>query len=180
DLKSTADLLRRGGVIAYPSESVFGIGCLPDQPKAVKRLLSIKRRSAEKGLILLGGSLAQLAPWIFPLDAEQTATISQPRDRATTWVVPARETTPAYLTGNRNTIAIRLTQHPLIQTLCETCNSAIISTSANLTGAAPAQRAQDIDVRLMNKIDLIIDQPCLGEPFPSQIIDLNTGTILRD
>lgn len=180
DLRTVADLLRQGGLIAYPSESVYGIGCLPDNPKAVKRLLDIKRRHSEKGLILVAGSMAQLKTWIAPLDAAEIAKIEEPRERATTWIVPARNTTPELLTGSRPTIAIRISRHPLIKALCKACNSALVSTSANVSGEEAARSAGDIDQRITKKLDLIIDEACLGEARPSQIIDLQSGAILRD
>ena len=180
DILKVAEQLRSGAVIAYPSESVFGLGCLPDRPKAVKRLLSIKKRSSEKGLILVAGSLAQLLTWIEPLDADGMQTVQTPRDRATTWVVPTRSTTPDLLTGGRDTIAIRISRHPLIQALCQACNSALISTSANLSGEAPVTSVNDLDRRVRDKVDLVLHEDCLGENAPSQIIDLHSGQILRD
>lgn len=180
DITAIADRLKSGGIIAYPSESVFGLGCLPDRPKAVKKLLSLKKRSANKGLILVAGSLSQLLTWIAPLTKEQTALIQTPRPRATTWVVAARENTPPLLTGGRDTIAIRISQHPVIRQLCGACNSALISTSANLSGQPPATSANELDKRWASKLDGIIDEPCLGETSPSQIIDLLSGTVIRD
>lgn len=180
DIASIADCLKQGGLIAYPSEAVFGIGCLPDRPKAVKKLLNLKKRSPEKGLILVAGSLSQLLTWVAPLSPDDAAKIQARRPRATTWVVPTRDTTPPLLTGHRDTIAVRISSHPLIQSLCGACNSALISTSANVSGEAPAKTTQELDARLAEKLDLVIDEPCLGEERPSQIIDLRTGIILRD
>lgn len=180
DIELITEVLGQGGVIAYPTETVFGIGCLPSQASSIERLLDIKRRSPDKGLILLAENLDQLTSWIGQIAPDEQGLIETQRARATSWVVPADERAQGLLTGGRDTLAIRLCSHPLVKEICRKCNSPLISTSANLSGQPPATCATEIIEELEKQLDLVVDAPCLGESKPSQIIDLKTQRILRD
>lgn len=179
-IAAAARHLLAGGVIAYPTETVFGLGCLPDNPQALERLFDIKQRPVDKGLILLAASRAQLEPWTADLSDPQWAQISKKQPRATSWIVVATTGIDARLTGNRNAIAIRVTSHPVVQQLCEATGSALVSTSANLSGAPPARSAGELPLSLRNQLDFILDEPCGDDNRPSRIIDLETKAVLRD
>ncbi len=179
-LQDATAALKAGGVIAYPSESVFGLGCLPSRLDAVQRLLTIKGRDQSKGFILVGRQLDDFSPWIAPLSAEQQTRITAPTPRPTTWLVPADSETSPLLTGGSSRIAIRISDHPVIQSLCAQLQQAIISTSANFSGETPARQADKIDANLAAQLDFIVDAPCGQETRPSRICDLASGEILRD
>ncbi|MGV6858250.1 MAG: L-threonylcarbamoyladenylate synthase [bacterium] len=180
EIIKASTVLRRGGVIAYPSESVFGLGCLASNLDAVARLLRIKGRDSSKGFILVGTSLGDFAPWTKPLSASNKARILAPCARPTTWLVPAQPDTSPLLTGHSDLIAIRLSQHPTIQQLSEAVGGALISTSANYSGEPPAQQACEINDNLATLLDFVIDAPCGDAGKPSRIYDLTSNQVLRD
>ena len=112
-LRLAAHLMHRGGVIAYPTEAVYGLGCDPWNGEAVARLLAIKRRDVSKGLILIAADAAQLAPFVEELPAARMAEIRASWPGPHTWLLPARAITPRWLTGRFDTLAVRVTAHPL-------------------------------------------------------------------
>ena len=172
-------IIRQGGVIAYPTETVFGLGCDPFNETAVQRLLEIKHRTAEKGLIIIGSQIKQLSPLLNKLTEQQYQQISQLPDHPTTWIAPKSKNTPDWLTGKHTTIAIRLTTQPIVKALCEKLEHALVSTSANISGFPVAQSALDIYRYFGQKIDGIIyeNNHCLGSP--SEIRHVLSGEILR-
>ncbi|HGG58287.1 MAG TPA: Sua5/YciO/YrdC/YwlC family protein [Gammaproteobacteria bacterium] len=169
DIQAAARSLRAGGVIAYPTEAIQGLGCLPDRPEALRRLLKIKRRHPAKGLILLAAAPAQLEPWTAPLTSAEWRTILTPSRHPTTWIVPAAPDISPLLTGGRPTIAVRITRHPLARQLCLAAGSAIVSTSANLAGQPPTRNPAALDPALTRGLDLVLRGACGSARRPSQI-----------
>lgn len=170
-----------GGVIAYPTEAVFGLGCDPDNEAAVMKLLAIKQRPIEKGLILLAANYSQLRPYIDDSQIQpdiRLAVLSRWPD-AITQIVPANKNTPSYLTGQFTSIAVRVTSQPDVVKLCNALNKPIVSTSANLTGDEPATSVETLDPRLIDKIDYVLAGQTLGYSQPSQIINALTGEVVR-
>ena len=178
-IRRTAACVRAGGVVAYPTEAVFGIGCLPDDDAALERVLRIKRRSWRKGMLIVGASLDQIERWaVFdgsPLLDEILASWPGP----TTWVLPARPRTPARLTGGRHTIAVRWTAHPIAAELCRQAGSALVSTSANPSGRPPLRRAIDVRNTLGRLLDDVLPGPLGCRASPTEIRDGLTGRVLR-
>jgi L-threonylcarbamoyladenylate synthase len=171
--------LRSGGVIAYPTESVFGLGCDPADRKAVYRVLRIKGRPQRKGLILIASDLSQLQPYIAPLNAEQQSRLAQSSTmKPYTWVVPRANDCPRWLTGQHRSIAVRLTTHPLCRKLCRDSGTALVSTSANRSGGRPVKSTRDC-LRRFGSQARVIRGRTGGAKRPSTIADLLTGRILR-
>ena len=131
-----ADALRRGGVIAYPTEAVWGLGCDPFDESAVLRLLAIKQRPVEKGLILIAATLEQLKPLIdvAAVPTDRLADVLSSWPGPYTWVMPATAQAPRWITGQHRGIAVRVSQHPTVVGLCQAYGGALVSTSANLSG----------------------------------------------
>jgi L-threonylcarbamoyladenylate synthase len=175
-----ARIVRQGGLIAYPTETVYGLGCLPTDTAALEKLLALKQRNPDKGLILLGANASQLKPFTRNLTASDWEKISRARQRATTWIVPAAPGLSPLLTGAHNHIALRLSHYDFVRQLCNACQSALVSTSANLSGEPAATRWEDLPRRLLDQLDYVLPGSCAGEARPSRIIDLKTGRILRD
>jgi L-threonylcarbamoyladenylate synthase len=173
------DIILQGGIIAYPTEAVFGLGCLANNEASLQRLLSLKKRSADKGLILIASQIEQLAPYIQPLKPEQIEKILKVHDNATTWLVPATLTTSPLLTGKHQTLAVRITSHPPIRQLCQQLDQPLVSTSANLSHQPAALTTQKVKEYFQEDIDGILDAPIGFQPTPSMIIDLKTGRIIR-
>jgi len=177
-LEQAAALIQAGGLIAYPTEAVFGLGCDPRNSAAVTRLLKLKQRSAEKGLILIAADFQQLKAYLKPLDNDVKQRIQASWPGPNTWLLPAAPTTPKWLTGQHDTLAVRVTAHPVAAALCKKVG-AIVSSSANPSGAAEARSAAEVRGYFNQQIDLIIDAEVGGEKQSSSIRDGLTGAILR-
>lgn len=178
-IKRAVAVLEAGGVIAYPTEAVYGLGCDPLREEAVDRLLAAKVRSAGQGLILIASDFDQLTGL---LDTGDPAAV----DRAlatwpgpVTWVFPARSHVPDWLTGGRGTLAVRVTEHPVANALCAALGRPIVSTSANRSGAEPARDAGAVREQFGKALDYILDAPVGGRVKPSEIRDAMTGRVLR-
>src|SRR5690606_21294007 len=136
DLHNVVPVLQAGGVIAYPTEAVWGLGCDPGNEAAVLKLLALKQRPVEKGMILVAAEPAQLAGWVElqALAEERRQAVLDSWPGASTWIVPAGERAPRWITGQHSGIAVRVSAHPLVQALCRTWGGPLVSTSANLAG----------------------------------------------
>lgn len=167
-------------VIAYPTEAVFGLGCDPRSQSAVEKLLVLKQRPIEKGLILVAPSLTYLLPFIdeSKLEDEHWARLQQRCERPTTWVVPAHAKVSTFLTGAFDSIAIRISDHPAIKLLCEHSGFAITSTSANLTGFEPCRSVAAVRSQFGKNFP-VLDMPLGNASKPSQIRHLISGEMFR-
>ncbi|MDP2561099.1 Sua5/YciO/YrdC/YwlC family protein [Psychrobium sp. 1_MG-2023] len=175
------EIFLNGGIIAYPTEAVFGLGCDPDNEQALQRLLALKQRPAEKGLILLASDFEQLLPYI-DLSGVSAAMQQQILERwpdGITQVVQKNHEISPLLSGKFASIAVRLTSQPDVVALCRAVNRPIVSTSANLTGLPPADSWQSLDPQLVEQVDCVIKGKTLGFDKPSTIIDAITGEEFR-
>jgi len=168
-----------GGLVAYPTEAVYGLGCDPNDGEAVRRLLALKARPEAKGLILIAADWAQLEPYVRPLDPGRMAAISATWPGPVTWLLPARPETPRWLTGDHATLAVRVTAHPLAAALCRRWGGPLVSTSANCAARPPARTVLAVHRALGAGPDYVLAGPCGGNPRPSSIRDGLTGAVLR-
>ena len=178
---AAADLLaylRRGGIVAYPTESCYGLGCDPRNARALTRLIQLKGRSAAKGLLLIADHFKRLQTFVRPMDAGDRARVQRSWPGPVTWVVPASAACPPRLTGGRATIAVRVTAHPAAARLCRSLGMALVSTSANKSGKKPAKTAAECR-RIFGAQVRVIDGRIGQRRRPSTLIDLATGTVLR-
>ncbi|MDH4234710.1 MAG: Sua5/YciO/YrdC/YwlC family protein [Gallionella sp.] len=137
--RALAAHLKRGGLIAYPTESCYGLGCDPDNRTAVLRLLKLKQRPQHKGLIVIASNYRQVARYLQPLAPAQQQQLIAAGAQAVTYLMPARHSAPRWLRGSHDTLAVRITAHRQAAQLCKSVNSALVSTSANLSGQRPAR-----------------------------------------
>lgn len=174
------DLLKKESIIAYPTESIYGLGCDPDSEKAITSLLKLKQRPIDKGLILIAGSYDQLLPYIddSQLSKKQKTKIFASWPGPITWLFPKNEQTPDYLTGKFNSVAIRITDHPIVKKLCYHFGKPVISTSANLSGKAPCRSPEDLMQQFGNQVPILKGHPG-ARINPSQIRDSLTGRVIR-
>ena len=189
NIERAATCIKQGGIIAYPTEGVFGLGCDPDNEVALKRLINLKQRSNNKGLIIIAACRAQLDPYIAPVDESLEKQLQATWPGPTTWILAASPGSAsagsanagasALLTGNRNTIATRVTLHETAAKLCLTCGHAIVSTSANLSGQASCKDAQSVADCFGDTIDYLLDMPVGNLENPTPIFDGATGKQLR-
>lgn len=177
-LSHAASIVRDGGVIAYPTEAVFGLGCDPENEQAVQRILALKHRDVRKGLLLIGGSYAQIAPWI-KVTAQQAQFLETAWPYATTYLVDASDKVPAWIRGEHSKVGVRLTQHPVAAALCNAFGGLLVSTSANVSGADPASTASQCREQFDGQLNLVFEGDCDSHARPSTIIDLASGDILR-
>ena len=170
--------MRAGGVIAYPTESCYGLGCDPRNNRAIRTLLELKQRHWNKGLIIVAASVEQLHRYI---DCEQISMnkVLQSWPGPTTWVFPAAEGVSHYLRGMHDGIAVRVTDHPLASLLCRTYRSPVVSTSANPEGKPPALSANSVRRYFGDKVDLVIEGQLGGLERPTAIYDGLSGKRLR-
>lgn len=178
-LRAAARVVKSGGLIAYPTEAVYGLGCDPRNEKAVRRLLTLKRRPVRKGLILIAASFEQLEPFLHPLTLSDRARLAATWPGPYTWLIPTRPDTPRWLRGRHETLAVRVTAHPLAAALCQACEHPLVSTSANLSGRPPARTALAVRRQLGTAIDYLLPGPTGGAAQPTEIRDLRTGRRIR-
>jgi L-threonylcarbamoyladenylate synthase len=156
DITTAAEQLKAGKVIAYPTEAVYGLGCDPLNEQAVMHLLHIKHRPIEKGLILIAASLQQLEPYLL-LNDEILARITPTWPGAVTWLIPAQASVPVWLTGEHNTLAVRVTAHPIAQQLCACYGGAIVSTSANASTEPALKTAAQVFTAFADSDIFVLD-----------------------
>lgn len=178
-IKQAVHFLQNGGVIAYPTEAIYALGCDPFSEAAVLRLLSIKQRSLAKGLILIAANWEQIKELTLAIPAERMQAIQATWPGAYTWVLPASAKAPSWITGDFDTIALRITDHPVARQLCLAFGSPIVSTSANLSGELPAITANDLPAKLAEQIDYVIDAAVGKLKKPTIIRDAATGNMIR-
>ena len=172
-----AEVLLGGGIIAYPTEGVFGLGCLPDDIMAVERLLDIKNRDAAKGLILIAANFDQLDGWV-TLPDRSTLPLPDPA-HPVTWIVPPGPRVPPIIRGVHAGLAVRLTTNPIAAAICNAVESPIVSTSANLSGKPTARNRFVLRRQFDAHVDYIVPGDCGPASGASEIRDLMSGKLLR-
>jgi L-threonylcarbamoyladenylate synthase len=178
---AAAALMRAGGVVAYPTEAVWGLGCDPFSERAVARLLAIKQRPVDKGVILVGASLEQfdgLLDWnALPPGRADAVQRQWPGPR--TWIVPATPRVPAWITGTHTGVAVRVSDHPGVAALCTAFGGPVVSTSANLAGEPPAFAIDALSPDVLAQVDGVMEGETGGLRAPTAIRDALTGGELR-
>lgn len=171
--------LHKGGVIAYPTEFCYGLGCLPDNPRALQKILRLKKRAAQKGLISIGKDLKQLSRLLQRLPENDRRQLETVWPDAVTFLLPARRGTSALLRGHgRKKIGVRIPAHAGARRLCRIAHSALVSTSANHARCRPAKNPRDIR-RIFGKKVLVVGGAVGKASAPSRIVDFYAGKILR-
>ena len=179
EIKEAVAVLESGGIIAYPTEGVFGLGCDPANTGALERILQIKQRDAAKGLILAASELNQLLPYVEPFSDIVESRVLPTWPGPVTWIVPAKTDTSSILTGGRKTLAVRVSNHPVITALCGSFGQAIVSTSANLAGDPPCLSAKETQTRLGEHVDLVIHADTGNHNGATKIMDAASGERIR-
>jgi len=175
-MSRAAKVLLGGGIVTCPTEGVYGLSCMPDDPEAVRRLLAIKQRDPAKGLILIAASREQLAEWI----AIPPESIPDPDPALPiTWIVKAAPGVPALIRGDHDGLAVRITTNPIARALCEAVDSPLVSSSANIAGAPVVSKQNVLRRKFAGRVDYIVPGDCGPATGPSEIRDLETGKTLR-
>jgi L-threonylcarbamoyladenylate synthase len=179
-VRIAARRLRAGGVIAYPTEGVWGLGCDPDNAAAVARLLRLKHRDPDKGLILVAADIDQFSAYLRGLDETQRQRLGAGWPGPLTWLVPDCGAAPAWIRGRHRQVALRVSAHPLIAALCRAFGGPIVSTSANPAGRPAAVSALRARRYFAGRLDYVLSGALGGRSGPTPIRDLLTDKILRE
>ncbi|WP_369600542.1 Sua5/YciO/YrdC/YwlC family protein [Hahella sp. SMD15-11] len=178
DLNLAVETIRGGGVLAYPTEAVWGLGCDPLNEQAVQRILALKSRPQEKGVILISGQVAHFEPLLAPLPEATRQTILDSWPAAVTWIVPDT-TLPVWIRGAHASVAIRVTPHPLVAALTARLGHAIVSTSCNPSDLPEARTLAQARAYFGDRVDAYLPGETLGLDRPSRIMDSVSGRTLR-
>lgn len=178
ELAKAVEALNNGEVVAYPTEAVYGLGCDPFNEQAIQKLFHVKQRPVEKGVILIAASVEQVAPYVELMGASWQKEVLATWPGPVTWVLPVKQPMPDWITGGRDTVAIRVSDHPIVQQLCHAYGKPIVSSSANLTGQAPAKSCTEVQ-QVFGDALLCIDGALGQLDKPTQIREARTGNRLR-
>lgn len=184
-IRQIAYRIRRGALIAYPTDTIWGLGCHPLCQSTINRLQQLKQRPAGKGLILLSSSIEFCEYYIDEATlSEYFDRLSKPQPTPVTWVVKSSAKCPQWLTGKSTTIAIRITNKPLVQQLCDTIRSPLTSTSANYSGRPASRNGLQVHKNFQHQVDFILDgfnhhSTDGSRPQASQIRDIQTNKVFR-
>jgi L-threonylcarbamoyladenylate synthase len=179
-LKAAVEALGAGGVIACPTEAVWGLSCDPNNEDAVNDLLALKGRPVSKGLILVAASRRQVDFLLSALTEEQRQRVCASWPGPTTWLVPHRGLVPAWIRGEHATVAVRVSDHPLVSALCAAWGGPLVSTSANPAGARPAREAFQVRRYFGDTLDFVLPGRVGASVRPTTIRDASNGRIIRD
>ncbi|VFP80343.1 Sua5/YciO/YrdC/YwlC family protein [Candidatus Erwinia haradaeae] len=179
-LETCVQYLSQEMIISYPTEAVFGLGCDPYSKKAIINLLSLKKRSIEKGFILIAANYNQLAPLVDDekLSFSQKDLMFSSWPGPVTWILPARENTPYWLTGRFSTLAVRVSNHASVINLCIAWGKPLVSTSANFANLPPCRHESEVLVNFGNDFPVFSGKTG-GRKKPSDIRNIFTGEYIR-
>ncbi len=179
-LQAAVSALRRGGVIACPTEAVWGLSCDPGNETAVTRLLALKGRPVAKGLILVAAHESQIDFLLAELSPQQRQTLAATWPGPVTWLLPHRGFVPPWISGEHATVAVRVSDHPVVSALCAAWGGPLVSTSANRAGARPARLAFQVRRFFGDKLDYLLPGRIGASERPTSIRDLLSGQFIRD
>lgn len=180
ELNHAVKAIDQGGVIAYPTEAVWGLGCCPWSREAVYRIQNIKSRPIEKGMVLVGVSEEQFEPLLAPLNSENRQRITDTWPGPYTWVIPDPDGwTPEWVRGDLNSVAIRVSDHPVVRYLCASIGTPIVSTSANKAGLPPLLTQQQVEEQFSDAVDFIAPGEIGMYKAPSEIRNIITDELIR-
>ena len=177
-ISRAARILYKGGIIAYPTEAVYGLGCLPDKRDAVYRLLLLKKRSVSKGLILVAAFPEQLEKYVYYPGASVRDMVLTSWPGPVTWLLPAKQGTPDWIKGSHTTVAVRVSGHPVVRALCREAG-VLVSTSANPEHKRPARTLRKVVEYFGHTLDYIVPGEIGGLAAPTEIRDAVSGDIIR-
>jgi L-threonylcarbamoyladenylate synthase len=173
-----AQIIHRGGVVVLPTHGLYGLGADPFNPAAVERVFAIKGRQARKALLVLIAEMPTLERVALPPNAMALDMMRRFWPGRVTFVLQARKELPAALTGSGYKIGVRLVAHPVAAALVRAVGAPVTGTSANISGSGGCAAIGDMEGRLVDAVDLVLDAgPLAGGPG-STVVDV-TGRAPR-
>lgn len=178
-IQRAVEVLQQGGVIAYPTEYCFGLGCDPANSGAIERILKIKGRHKQQGLILLAADIAQVEQQAELHSSPMVDEIMLSWPGPVTWLLTPRAHVSDWVCGQHQTVAIRVSAHATAHALCAEFGSVIVSTSANRHGEEALRTTAAVREVMGNEVDYVVDGPVGNSLQPSQIRDGKNGEVIR-
>jgi L-threonylcarbamoyladenylate synthase len=178
-IRRAAASLCQGGVVAYPTEAVWGLGCDPENHRAVQQLLALKRRDPRKGLILIAADIAMFAPYLHAVSPSLIEKLQNSWPGAITWLIPNNHYASPWISGGQDTLALRVTAHPVAAALSRAFGGPLVSTSANPQGLPPAKSLMKVKAYFGNTLDAYTPGSIGNAAKPSEIRHLLTGEVIR-
>lgn len=178
-LTRAADIIRAGGVVAYPTEACFGLGCDPRNIFAVRRILRMKRRARAQGVILIADHRARLMRYANFSALRHRKPMFDSWPGKHTWLVPATGGVSRWVRGEHSTVAVRVTAHRDAAMLCRLAHTALVSTSANRHGRRMLTNTDAVLREFGDEVDFVVDGKVGGARTPSVIRDAQTGKVVR-
>ena len=171
DIKKIINSLVKQEIVSIPTDTVYGLSCIINKV-AVQNLIKLKQRDCSKGFIIISANPKYLLNYVdtSKLDSQHIDKLVSKTTEPTTWIVPAKENIK-WLTGGRDTVAVRLVQTSILKTITNTLKDVIISTSANISGFEPCRDIKDIN-KTFPKIQILEYTDNSKSPRPSRIINL--------
>ena len=179
EVEEAAAVLRQGGIVAYPTESCYGLGCDPNNFAAIRRILSIKRRNRVKGLILVSDHYFRFKPFIVGIPSNQRQRILSSWPGPNTWLLPAKKSLTQWLRGQHNSLAVRVSKHGPVRRLCRQSKMAIVSTSANRANRPSLRYYEEVVKQLGSEVDYVLPGRIGRRSEPSIIRDGISGEMIR-
>ncbi|NOZ09946.1 MAG: tRNA threonylcarbamoyladenosine biosynthesis protein RimN [Gammaproteobacteria bacterium] len=179
ELQQAVRVLRAGGIVAYPTESCFGLGCDPRYKHSLRNLIRLKGRSWEKGLLLISDRCERLAHYVDWPDTTIQQQVNASWPGPFSWALPARKGVSRWLRGRHASVVVRVTAHPPARALCQQLGGALVSTSANRHGRPAARSAAMVQREFRGQVDYILPGKIGAMTRPSEIRDAISGAIIR-
>lgn len=171
--------LKRGGLIAYPTESSYGLGVSPVHARGLRRLIALKKRPQHKGLIVIGANLQQVSSLLQPLSATTRLQLSQIWPAPKTYILPAaKDVLPALRGQGRKQLAVRVPDHEAARQICVYAKMPLVSTSCNRAGKRPCRTGREVARQFGRQVWVLHGQTG-GRKRASEIIDWESGCRLR-
>lgn len=178
-IEQAVQVIHEGGLLVYPTEAVYGLGCDFRNQQAVEKLLTLKQRPVSKGLILLASHIGHILPLIKPARRTHLARALKTWPGHHTWVFPKTAEVPDWISGHHDSIAVRVSSHPVIKQLCSALHQPVVSTSANVSGRKTARTCQDTQQLWGHQVSYYLDLPLGEEQNPSPIRMASDGSSFR-
>ena len=178
DIEHAVKTVKSQGVIAYPTEGVWGLGCDPFSRSAVSKILDLKKRSVDRGLLLVATDIGQFEPFLEGLERKYHEELDRNWPGPITYLVPDNGSAPRWVVGKHKTLGLRVSDHSLIKTLCA-LTGPLVSTSANISGLPAIKSADEIEEAFDQEIDYVLDGELGNLGKPTQIKNILTGEVLR-
>ena len=179
-ITKAVNALHHGDVIAYPTEAVYGLGCDPCNADAITKILQLKHRSFSNGFILVAENWEQVEPLVQPIEPRTLYSILETWPGPITWVFPAKSDVPDWICGEHESVAVRVSDHPIVKALCHEFGKPIVSTSANVQGQPPVRDARTVKMTFGDKLGLIIEGDVGKQIRPTTIRNAVTGDVIRE